>query len=196
MKLFLNSCVLSLVGLSAARVASRQQLHQDFIIVNSTTDPLVDVFNPALGVDSPLPPPSPEAIWHKAYCRGAALVRAMSLSEEESNAMLEWPYTQSPWDGDLKPELRTWGYLDDDTEHAKVDDSCDFDKRFFMKNIFAALGVDTRSWPGTDFVVGSDDEAEAEAALALIGKPFSHLPILLPYTFISGNGQSLTLTFC
>jgi hypothetical protein len=145
MNIFFDSCLLRIVGLVTARVASRQQLHQEFTIANSTSKPLLDAFNPALGVDSPLPPPSPEAIWHKAYCRGAALARAMSLSEEESNAMLEWPYTQSPWDGDLKPELRTWGYLDDDTEHAKVEDSCDFDKRFFMKNIFSALGVDTRS---------------------------------------------------
>jgi hypothetical protein len=55
--------------------------------------------------------------------------------------------------------------------------------------------TEVQRWPGTDFVVGSDDEAEAGAALALIGKLFSHLPILLPYTFISGNGQSLTLRF-
>jgi hypothetical protein len=56
--------------------------------------------------------------------------------------------------------------------------------------------TEVQRWPGTDFVVGSDDKAEAEVALALIGKPFSHLSVLLRYTSVSGNGQSLSLTFC
>ena len=50
----------------------------------------------------------------------------MSLKEDNSNAMLQWPYTQSPWDGDLKPELRKWGYLNDDKAHEQEDSRCNF----------------------------------------------------------------------
>jgi hypothetical protein len=36
-----------------------------------------------------------------------------------------------------------------------------------------AMGIDeAKSWPGTDLIVGADGEAEAEAALALIGTSY------------------------
>ncbi|KAH9882553.1 hypothetical protein J1614_000789 [Plenodomus biglobosus] len=69
----------------------------------------------------------------------------MTLSEDESSALLSWPYTQSPFDGDLKAELRTWGYLDDDTVHEQSDAQCDFDSWHHVNRAFAALSVDTRS---------------------------------------------------
>jgi len=38
---------------------------------------------------------------------------------------------------------------------------------------FEAVGeMELKRWPGTEIVVGSDNEAEAEAALALIGTSF------------------------
>jgi hypothetical protein len=48
--------------------------------------------------------------------------------------------------------------------------------------------TEVQRWPGTDFVVGSHDEAEAEAALTLIGKPFSHPSVVLHYTSVAANG--------
>jgi hypothetical protein len=134
MKLFFYCRLAILIASVASRIAPGPDLHQDLTIVNSSSIFLTATIDP---VDS-------DPIWHKAHCRGAALVKAMSLDEHESTMMLEWPYTQSPWDGDLKLELRKWGYLDDDYFHAQVDDSCDFTK-YYMKSAFDALGIDPRS---------------------------------------------------
>jgi hypothetical protein len=103
--------------------------------------------------DTPPPtsaaPPSDEdpedAVWRKAHCRGSALLKALTLDEEESSQMLQWPYTQSPWDGDLKDALRTWGYLDEPTTHEQNDHHCDFDNSHHSKRAFEALGLDWRS---------------------------------------------------
>ncbi|KAF1836071.1 hypothetical protein BDW02DRAFT_494450 [Decorospora gaudefroyi] len=59
--------------------------------------------------------------------------------------MLKWPYTQSPWDGDLRRELRTWGYLDDDYVHSQADYFCDFDDHHHVKRAFDEMGIDARS---------------------------------------------------
>ncbi|KAI4645727.1 hypothetical protein J4E93_005305 [Alternaria ventricosa] len=143
MRLLFYSCFVCLVASATSGLVSRQELHEDFTAINSSSKVSIAAADPVLAVDTP-PPPDHDPIWHKAYCRGAALVRAMSLDEEESNTMLQWPYTQSPWDRDLKPELRKWGWLDDEEENAKVDDSCDFDETLKMKNTFDALDADTR----------------------------------------------------
>jgi len=144
MKLLLYGRLVSLVASVTNGFVSRQELHEDFTAINSSSKASIAAADPLLAVDTP-PPSDNDPIWHKAYCRGAALVRAMSLDEEESNAMLQWPSTQSPWEGDLKPELRKWGWLDNEEENAEIDDSCDFDETLKMKNTFDALGVDTRS---------------------------------------------------
>ncbi|KAI4938950.1 uncharacterized protein J4E92_000231 [Alternaria infectoria] len=143
MKLLSYGCLISLVTSATSGVVSGQELHEDFTAINSSSKVSIAAADPQLAVDTP-PPPDHDSIWHKAYCRGAALVRAMSLDEEESNTMLQWPYTQSPWDGDLKPELRKWGWLDNEEDNTNIDDSCDFDEKLKMKNTFDALGVDTR----------------------------------------------------
>ena len=59
--------------------------------------------------------------------------------------MLQWPYTQSPWDGDLKSELKKWGYLDDAKKHEESDAYCDFDKWHYTRKAFQGLGVDWKS---------------------------------------------------
>jgi hypothetical protein len=143
---FLFFChVVSLVVSGTGNVTPRSELYEDFTLVNSSSTRFVDAAGPALGVDPPPPPSGADAVLHKAYCRGDALSRAMTLGEEESMAMLQWPYIQSPWDGDMKPELRKWGYLDDDSVHANHDGSCDFGKTHIMQRAFDALGVDSRS---------------------------------------------------
>lgn len=86
-----------------------------------------------------------EAVWCKAKSRGAKLIKAMMMNDQEAQTTLAWPYLQSPWDGDLKPELKKWGYKDDDEGHKDVDDQCDFDKTHEMADAFKDLKVDPRS---------------------------------------------------
>jgi hypothetical protein len=133
MKLFFYCRLAILIASVASRIAPGPDLHQDLTIVNSTSTFLTATVNLA----------DHDAIWHKAYCRGAALVKAMSLDEQDSTEMLQWPYTQSPWDGDLKPELRKWGYSDDSSGHALVDASCDFTD-YYIDDAFVDLGIDPR----------------------------------------------------
>ncbi|KAJ4347557.1 Mitochondrial import inner membrane translocase subunit tim8 [Ascochyta clinopodiicola] len=92
-----------------------------------------------------LTPEQEEVIWCKAKSRGVKLIKAMTMNDGEAQTMLGWPYMQSPWDGDLKPELRKWGYLDDDEKHEEVDDQCDFDRTHEMGDAFKDLQVDPRS---------------------------------------------------
>ncbi|KAH8641412.1 hypothetical protein IG631_04353 [Alternaria alternata] len=134
MKLFFYCHLAILIASVAGSIAPGPDLHQDLTIVNSSSTFLTATVDPE----------DHDSIWHKTYCRGAALVKAMSLDEQDSTRMLGWPYTQSPWDGDLKLELRKWGYLDDDNHHAMNDNSCDFSKHH-IRSAFDALGIDPRS---------------------------------------------------
>ncbi|KAJ8106913.1 hypothetical protein OPT61_g9226 [Boeremia exigua] len=86
-----------------------------------------------------------EAIWCKAKSRGYQLMQAMRLDDEEAATTLDWPYTQSPWDGDLRDELEKWGYKDDFEDDEEIDKQCDFDKTHEMADAFKDLGVDPRS---------------------------------------------------
>lgn len=95
--------------------------------------------------DYGLSPEEKEAIWCKAKGRGLQLTKAMMLNDEAAATMLAWPYIQSPWDGDLRPELRKWGYKDDFDTDAEVDKQCDFDKTHEKADAFKTLRVDLRS---------------------------------------------------
>lgn len=95
--------------------------------------------------DPTLTPAQQEALWCKAKSRGVQLTKAMMLSDQEAAAMLSWRYTQSPWDGDLRPELRKWGCRDDFEKDEEVDKQCDFDKTHEMADAFKDLNVDPRS---------------------------------------------------
>ena len=92
-----------------------------------------------------LTPEQEEAIWCKAKSRGVKLTKAMMMNDQEAATMLNWPYIQSTWDGDLKTELTKWGYNDNEELHKENDDQCDFDKTHEMKDAFKDLNVDTRS---------------------------------------------------
>lgn len=92
-----------------------------------------------------LTPEQEEAIWCKAKSRGVKLIKAMMMDDAEAQTLLSWPYLESPWDGDLKSELRKWGYNDDDEKNKENDDQCDFDKTHEMSEAFSALKVDPRS---------------------------------------------------
>ncbi|KAF2626743.1 hypothetical protein BU25DRAFT_311192, partial [Macroventuria anomochaeta] len=69
----------------------------------------------------------------------------MMMNDQEAATMLSWPYTQSKWDGDLKPELRKWGYRDNYEGDKEIDAQCDFDKTHEMGDAFKDLKVDSRS---------------------------------------------------
>jgi hypothetical protein len=138
MKLFIVLCLLSFLSLVAGRVAPVQP-RQDLVGLTNSTSKLAL----ASGAGIVTVAASPDAIWEKARCQGAALLQAMILKEAESKTLLQWPYTQSPWDGDLKDSLRKWGYLDDEDTHAQNDVFCDFSYR--CPTAFAAMGIDTQS---------------------------------------------------
>lgn len=87
-----------------------------------------------------------EDIWCKAKSKGMSLTQASILNELEARGYLEWPYVKSPWDGDLKKELKTWGYLDNDEDHKAYDHTCDFAEFHEMPNAFVGLNIDTRSF--------------------------------------------------
>ncbi|KAJ4993439.1 hypothetical protein SVAN01_00987 [Stagonosporopsis vannaccii] len=94
---------------------------------------------------SELTPEEKEAIWCKAKSRGVQLTKAMMMSDQEAATVLQWPYMQSPWDGDLREDLKKWGYRDDFEGDADIDKQCDFDKTQEMADAFKDLGVDPRS---------------------------------------------------
>ena len=77
--------------------------------------------------------------------RGLKLVKAMMLNQQDVATAHSLRYVQSAWDGDLKPELRKWGYHDDEGKHKENDNQCDFDKTHEMANAFKDLDVDPRS---------------------------------------------------
>ncbi|KAF1363730.1 hypothetical protein EJ07DRAFT_102527 [Lizonia empirigonia] len=70
---------------------------------------------------------------------------AAILDELEARALLSWPYVQSPWDGDLREELRKWGYQDDEETHQQADLMCDFRIVHSMEHSFEQLHIDPRS---------------------------------------------------
>jgi hypothetical protein len=88
------------------------------------------------------------AAWCKAKSRGSQLTKAMMMNEHEAATLLQWPYTQSTWDGDLKPELKKWGYKEINSEmntrDLDVDGQCDFDKIHELGDAFKAINVDPR----------------------------------------------------
>lgn len=99
--------------------------------------------------DTPPPDEEPpwedpyDKMWKDALCRGERLLHAMTLGELDAAWALGWPYLQSPWDGDMKTELMTWGWLDSAANHKNADYFCNFEEE--MGNMFKGLGVDCKS---------------------------------------------------
>ena len=126
-------------------------LHLRELQLDNATSEASTVFAAADGwgfKDKSLTPKQKEAIWCKAKGRGYSLTKAMMMNDQEAATTLEWPYTQSPWDGDLKPELKKWGYKEINSEmntgeFTDIDKECDFD-RHELTDAFAGLCVDAR----------------------------------------------------
>jgi hypothetical protein len=84
-----------------------------------------------------------DKMWKDALCRGERLLNAMTLKELDAAWILGWPYLQSPLDGNLQAELKTWGWLDTDDHRKNADYFCNFDDE--MSNMCTSLGIDGRS---------------------------------------------------
>ena len=85
-----------------------------------------------------------EDVWKNAVCWGEKLLRAMVLDEKQARSVLQWPHVQSVWDGDLKEELKIWGYREDN-EGGRLDRQCDFEEGQLIADAFQVLKIDTRS---------------------------------------------------
>lgn len=85
-----------------------------------------------------------QKIWDDAVCRGENLYKAMLLDADEAAALLQWPYVESRWDGDLRAELAPWGYSEND-EEGLLDGQCDLDRAQYIGTALRDLQVDTRS---------------------------------------------------
>jgi hypothetical protein len=118
----------------------------------STPGPPSELIGPAIGADPPpppmplFPPPPPPPVfdndedWEKAVCRGTNLLKAMVLDEAETSQFLQWPYTESPWDGDLREALGKWGY----SQEEYADKACDFEEKYHFGTALQALGIDAK----------------------------------------------------
>jgi hypothetical protein len=159
MKCIIN---LTLVVLVISFVALTIQDTHDLASVNATLGFIPSKFStndvsPGSAKDTPptnsppssRPPSKPsweDEIWQKAHCRGAKLLAAMSASDDKQRNILQWPYIQSTWDGNLHLELEEWGYRDSDELHRNADVFCDFGGSFHeLRTGFKAMGIDPRS---------------------------------------------------
>jgi hypothetical protein len=118
----------------------------------STSETLSELTEPAIGADPPpppmpfFPPPPPPPVfddseeWTKAVCRGTNLLKAMVLDEAETSRLLQWPYAESPWDGDLRETLGKWGY----SQEEYADEACDFGEKYKFDTALQALGIDSK----------------------------------------------------
>ena len=86
---------------------------------------------------------SDENKWNDSLCRGDALLHAMTLSELDAAKVLGWTQLQSSFDGDMRAELKTWGWDDNPENHFDADHFCNFKED--MDTLFKGLQVDGRS---------------------------------------------------
>jgi hypothetical protein len=130
----------ALIGVSSANEGSTRCLSAPSLCLNVTTSDLP--FEPKkLASRAGTPPPiGDDADWNAARCRGERLLHVMKLNDQdEASKVLQWPHTQSSWDGDLKNELETWGYSEEE-----MPDRCDFEYNEFSTP-FEALNIDPSS---------------------------------------------------
>jgi hypothetical protein len=95
----------------------------------------------------PTPPTNPSAennVYYDARCHGRNLMKAMTLDEAESSALLRWPYTHSLWDGGLRQEFATWSYHDTPADDDEFESTCDFETHHEMSRTFKDLGISAK----------------------------------------------------
>jgi hypothetical protein len=142
MKILVATAVLllALIGVASANEASARYLSTPSLCLNKTrSDMPLEPKELSSRADTP-PPIGDDADWNAARCRGERLLHVMKLTDQdEASKLLQWPHIQSPWDGDLKKELETWGYSEEEKP-----DRCDFEYNEFSSP-FEALKIDPSS---------------------------------------------------
>jgi hypothetical protein len=141
MKLLVTTAILHLLALIGGTTADRPSEQclsaPDLCLHNgNASNTFARLKKPVIRANTPQP--DDNEAWIAARCRGERLLHAMKLTDQdETSKMLQWPYTESPWDGDLKTQLETWGYSEEEKP-----DTCDFEYAQFDR-AFEALGIDT-----------------------------------------------------
>ncbi|KAF3036014.1 hypothetical protein E8E11_005662 [Didymella keratinophila] len=85
--------------------------------------------------------------WCSYFKRGLSLMKAMMMDDNEVRQELGWGIIQSPWDGDMRQDLETWGYDDSDEGHRDHDYDCNFTNqgKYKLEHVFKDLSTDPRS---------------------------------------------------
>jgi hypothetical protein len=143
MNILLTTAILLLLtligGTTADQLSEYSLLASDSYLHNDSTSSSLAGLKKPVNRANTLQSSDDEA-WNDARCRGERLLHAMKLtSQDDASKVLQWPYTESPWDGDLKKELETWGYSEEEKS-----DTCDFEYAQFER-AFEALGIDTNA---------------------------------------------------
>lgn len=134
--------------LAAARVvlateARHAHFPRNIKDILSSIDSEIYLNKPALGVDGP-------SAWESAVEYGRTLNSAMKSNDQ----VARWFFkdhpnfaetVQSPFDGDLREELKTWGYMDNEVLSNQIKNDCDFDESHDIKRAFDELGLDTKA---------------------------------------------------
>ena len=98
--------------------------------------------------------PAGDAAWDKAVVSGGHLWAGMRSDDRMASFFFRTdPHVpdpliqsvQSPYDGDLKDEIKKWGYNENDDVNAKIDKECDFEAYHHLKRAFDDLGIKTAS---------------------------------------------------
>ena len=92
-------------------------------------------------------PPASDEVWARAQCKGGQFVKVFPMSDADAAKEYTPPQTsvQSRWTGDLKLELATWGWLEENL----VKSVCEFDELALGKGWVDAakqLGIGTEGW--------------------------------------------------
>ncbi|KAH7410130.1 hypothetical protein DE146DRAFT_775521 [Phaeosphaeria sp. MPI-PUGE-AT-0046c] len=88
--------------------------------------------------DPPPKIPDTNTPYGKAWCKGVRLNLAMTLDTEKAkNHVTPMP---SPWEGDLKEDMKRWGWKDDSSKYG-LDDECDFEFTHELGRAFEELGI-------------------------------------------------------
>ncbi|KAF2036553.1 hypothetical protein EK21DRAFT_105869 [Setomelanomma holmii] len=87
----------------------------------------------------------PSTPWSRAVCKGERLLAAMQYDHDKLAKSGVVVPVESPWDGELRQEMRDWGYKDfTEADNDLLDFGCQFDNWGFTA-AFQALGISSKS---------------------------------------------------
>jgi hypothetical protein len=150
MKLLYIAVAASLACANARVVPSSDtQLIEDFARhlpgnVALTDDSFLDHGEPSTAGTAANPPTK--------YEKAAEIGRTLNNAMRSKDSVARWFFKdipgfqetcQSPFDGDGKETLKTWGFDDSDKLHQEVEKECDFAQYHKSKDAFDELGLDT-----------------------------------------------------